>query len=700
MKRIKREGSQVKGLAAGGQLNDHLRRTAAALCQRPGWLFSRAFCWLALAAGGFGGLAAMASPAASAACSNSEFRTGPSAHLPDCRAYELVTPPEINGGIPEAGTSVSNTAVQFTTPSAFDGGNTYVWTLNNSGLPGTGSDGIANPYAARRTDSGWVSAHLGPSVLESSKTSPGTPSSDLNYLPFVARSRGSLVLCPGCEPIYIQYPDGSYHLAGEGTVPTATDTDGNPNGFVDNLEPVVEWISPGGAHQIIGSRVPLLDEAPPAATNGVYDRTPQGLKLVSRMPDTTPNSIPAVFAGSSADGSTVLFKVDGGSLFARVDNAKTIELAKGELGQGLAGGVSIDGSRAFYVQNGNIFAYDFDLEEAMPVTEAGNATLVTISPDGSHAYFLSETELVAGQGQAGQLNMYVWDGSTVRFIATVSPADLAWEDGAGGYPFGLAMWTALYRSTDLPAENDNRLSNTTRTTPDGDVIAFESAAQLTDFPNEGHFEVYRYDTTTEELDCVSCSRVEPAASADSWFDFRGPGFSYQRVSPMIEVHNLSEDGEQVVFESVDRLLPGDTNGARDVYRWRNGELSLISTGEAEQHSLLVGVSPQGSDIFFRTGQSLVGQGQEAGALAIYDARVGGGLASQLATPPPSGCAGEGCLGDPDPGPGPLSPASSVFHGSGNLKKACRRHLRRLGKRVRKSYKHKRACRRRKSGSRR
>src|SRR3954465_12342020 len=97
-----------------------------------------------------------------AACPNEQFRVGPSAHLPDCRAYELVTPNDLNG-IPQAGMANGAESARFMTSPVLASGDSYVWQVTPTGIPGTESSGYANLYAAQRTEAGWVSSRLSPS---------------------------------------------------------------------------------------------------------------------------------------------------------------------------------------------------------------------------------------------------------------------------------------------------------------------------------------------------------------------------------------------------------------------------------------------------------------------------------------------------------------------------------------------------------
>jgi hypothetical protein len=608
-------------------------------------------------------------------CPNEAFRTGPSAQLPDCRAYELVTPVVVNG-VPEAAMGFGPGEMNFTSPSAAPSGDSYLFKLLQASLRGTEGNGFANLYEAKRSATGWSSSLKSPTGAQASGLQMGGLSSDQRYQVFeLEGSRGgSLVFCAECNPVYIGYPDGSFHLLGEGTVPTALDTDGLQNGLTDDPRPQPKWISAAGTHQIFLSAVQLVANAAPTGTFSIYDRTASGLKTVSLLPgELTPTS-GATFRGASADGSTVLFQVEN-DLYARVDDAETLLVASGSPGAALAGGVNATGSRIFYVQEGDIFAYDVAAESASLVAAPGDATLANVSADGSHAYFVSETELVSGKGTPGSPNLYAWDGSSIQFIATLAAGDLSHDFGnPGESPRGLALWTEglIQRAA---AENASRLLDTARTTPDGSVFVFESKAQLTPYPNEGHIEIYRYDAVSEGLTCVSCSPDQPAAGADAELAFLGETGKapYLSLSSMLEVANLSADGQQVVFQTNDSLLAQDVNGVSDVYEWRGGQLSLVSTGGAAQPTLLVGIAPDGRNIFIRTDEKLVPQGQESGALAIYDARVDGGLASQQGEQP-AACAGEGCQGQPSTPPTLPAAGSATFNGRGNVR-AHRHHKR-------------------------
>jgi hypothetical protein len=97
-----------------------------------------------------------------------------------------------------------------------------------------------------------------------------------------------------------------------------------------------------------------------------------------------------------------------------------------------------------------------------------------------------------------------------------------------------------------------------------------------------------------------------------------------------------------------------------------GCLYLISSGSGTSNSYFADASASGNDVFFETGDSLVGQ-DEDNLEDLYDARVGGGFASQGSRVVPPPCTSlEGCRSPLSEPPAQLGVASAELHGSGNL----------------------------------
>ncbi len=101
---------------------------------------------------------------------------------------------------------------------------------------------------------------------------------------------------------------------------------------------------------------------------------------------------------------------------------------------------------------------------------------------------------------------------------------------------------------------------------------------------------------------------------------------------------------------------------RDLYEWENGVIYLISTGKSPLDSYFLDNSENGDDVFFTTAEGLV-PGDTDGAYDVYDARV----PHRGDNPPPAAvpCEGAVCQGPPNV-PSPLTPpASATFSGLGN-----------------------------------
>src|SRR5690349_10275706 len=115
--------------------------------------------------------------ASGAPCPNEALRLGFSEFLPDCRAYELVTPADTNGRPPKGAGFVGD---RFTTLQSSPAGDAVSYKVEGGSLPGTSGVGSfeGDPYLATRTGSGWVSALAGVTGAEATVTIPASTSPD------------------------------------------------------------------------------------------------------------------------------------------------------------------------------------------------------------------------------------------------------------------------------------------------------------------------------------------------------------------------------------------------------------------------------------------------------------------------------------------------------------------------------------------
>ena len=322
-------------------------------------------------------------------------------------------------------------------------------------------------------------------------------------------------------------------------------------------------------------------------------------------------------------------------------------------------GTSEDGRYVYYAfgdgeSPGRLFRYDTQSEESTEIVPSGIFALV--SPDGSHALF-SSTEALPGSGEndngeeaePGAHNLYAWDGAEARFVGMLSAADFAQKAFAGIVGMNFAAWTQAVKI----GVGASRAMAPTRSTPDGDVFVFQSHARLTAYDNEGVGEIYRYDPAAEadeRLLCVSCDPSGAPPSADALLEDLRPGAGASVIDRSTTIANLTDNGNEVFFQSSDRLLPEDANETEDVYEWQakgtagctrsGGCLALISSGQGETLSVLYAMSADGRDVFFATKEKLVGA-DVAGSPSIYDARAGGGIPEPT---PPAPCQGDACQG--------------------------------------------------------
>jgi hypothetical protein len=396
---------------------------------------------------------------------------------------------------------------------------------------------------------------------------------------------------------------------------------------------------------------PLVPNPACAAPSELYVRIDdeRTVKLSEPEPGVSdPNgTLPATYAGASADGRTVFFTTS----------------------QRLVAEDETDPNATNIVRTPDLYSFDVDGGELRLLTGGpggpnAGVTYVLVSDDGSTVYVVTRRPLVAGTGVDGQLNLYRYDTATGdrAFIATLHESDLSRLGSAMNFvgPFVTSGWY---------------------TTRSGADLLFTSLAGLTPDADGTTNEIYRYERSTGALVCVSCRppgaealpatcqggpcvRGTPEADAE-FVRFNGgvPGLVLRYNRPM------SEDGSRVFFDTFDALVPEDVNGERDVYEWHDGKRSLITSGTDGDVAFFLGASRDGRDAFFLTQESLV-PGDRDDLADIYDARIGGGFP---AAETPAQCREDACQGQPA-----ARPAAPAVSSDAGREEPSSRAARRLG----------------------
>jgi len=645
--------------------------------------------------------------------------------LPDCRAYEQVSPVEKNyadalGAVTSVRAAPSGEAVTFDSLGPFPLG----------GGTGEGSPELFTAYLSTRAGETWPTQNLEPAVDPGGLGAVLGVSEDLAYSFELSGNEPPLVSEPGAiegrQAVYMrENRTGAYRLLFQAQahekvsffLVAAADSDARV--FFESANPLIHGAAAGVRnlyewHEGQLSLADLLPGGAPSDGGAAGWRGPGAAEEAVELPDHSFGRV-SHFAQDavSADGSRAFFTDLGtGHLYVREQEpggeGKTLEVSSGPAAW-LAS--TPDGAHAFYSEGGVLYRFDVEGAQAVALTPAGAEVqgVLGVADDGSYLYFAAKGVLAAG-GVSGAGNIYQWHEGTIALVS------------GGGEEDDWTAHTLLYHGVVRggPAEG----VRTARVSTDGRTLMFSSRMDITGYDNHGAGgdcteheeaapcdEVYVYDASTGEVTCVSCNPSGTPATSDAllYHAENDGSVAPPTLYPWELPRNLSEDGSRVFFETKEALLPADNNSQMDVYEWERedagacpagtsgGCLYLISSGVSSEPSYLAQASPSGGDVFFFTRQSLVGQDEDE-LVDLYDAREGGGIAAQNPPAPAAPCLGEACHPPQVLAPAAGLPVSQIFSGAENLAppvgatapanakpKACKKgYVRKKGRCVRKA----------------
>ncbi len=569
-----------------------------------------------------------------ASCPNEAFRVGLSAVLPDCRAYEQLTPVE-KGAAQE--------------PFHYRGGENSAVGVGEDGehavleAPevdyGSAVDSGQSPYLFSRGEDGWL-MKAGASQPETGigSVTPQIYSADVTQVAFEsAYSPSGHSKSPEVE--YKLGPIGGPYREVASVprvdVEEAEEKETSGSGWVAGNDDLSKLVLETRDRELLGSETGTL------SGSDLYEYTPGGA-----LQQLNVNGTGSEAATIGSCGATVVRNahIAGRSHSVSRDGSRIFfEAAPGK--------DCSPGARHLYVRVGGVRTID-----------VGAYRFVASDPEGKR---------VVVENSSGAIEGY--DVETETFES--QPAGEVAEESELSL-LGVPVWFE-------PTEND--------------AFARPRYTFWTPPPSIGG-QAYRYDDVEHLVECISCASSgsgEPKHDAylgdvEGLFEGNGVLPSFTAASADGDFAFFTTISALVPQDVDGEILPefdggsgeyvnvgGHTSPSTDVYEWRAGGvdgcglvqgcLALITTGRGGYLNLLLGSADEGRDVFIYTRSTLSPADKSVeGSLGegnVYDVRVDGGFAPP--PPRPTECEADACSSPPG-APNDPTPSSLTFSGTGNV----------------------------------
>lgn len=541
--------------------------------------------------------------------------------LPDCRAYEMVSPVGKNGGEVIADTT--------RTRAASDGDAAQFSALLNFGDAHGGT--ISADYMALRGANGWTTHAItppeGPLTLLAAFQAldpnyEGEFSPDLSKGVF--RAFSPLTDAPNVAQVANLYVRNDLRTPGTGSYRLLTDCPLCAAALppITNIGPIprLAGASADFSHVLFESRLNLLPGLTTGSNPKLYEWVDGSTHLVGILPSGLPatgciGNSPCSQAGQgaissspkytprviSADGSRIFFTLPttsatSGVIYMRDDHGTddtvddtTLQLNASERTDCAetdpCAGVpapdtasaatywttSIDGTRAFFTTAEQLTDDDHDSSVDLymwDLTAALGHRLTRLSADSNNIDSPADTRGAIGASADGRYVYFITAGQIVPGKPTVNLGIYLWHDGnvsfVGALPDGggevnnlTARWTQ--------AVDQMRA----RVTVDGKHLLFVSLSGKgllsvyggTDYEQAacgGCRELYVYSADTDRLQCASCSSDDTPASG--FADVAIRRFTGAANNTNYLSHPIAADGRYIFFTTASSLVPEDVNG--------------------------------------------------------------------------------------------------------------------------------------------